>query len=73
VRLFRKEFYIYSMQTAVTMAQPLKVNIRTLVTVANYAEKTKTPRRTVYQMIKDGKLEPVIIDGVLFLPYPEKQ
>ena len=45
----------------------MKVEIDNLKTVGNYKEKVKRNRSRIYQMIHEGKLETVKIDGVIFI------
>jgi len=45
----------------------MKVDILKLLTVSNYAKKIKRNRSRIYQMIAEGKLDTVAIDGVTFI------
>lgn len=45
----------------------MKVEIDNLKGVGNYAKKIKRNRSRVYQLINEGKLETVKIDGVIFI------
>lgn len=45
----------------------MKIDTQKLQTVQNYAHYIKRNRSRVYQMIKEGKLETVLIDGVTFI------
>lgn len=45
----------------------LKEDITKLKTVGNYARFLAVDRQTVYNMIKDGRVKAVIIDGMRFI------
>ena len=45
----------------------MKVETDHLKGVGNYAKKIKRNRSRVYQLVNEGKLEVVKIDGVLFI------
>jgi hypothetical protein len=45
----------------------MKVEIEQLKTVQNYANRVKRNRSRIYQLINEGKLPTVIIDGVTFV------
>lgn len=44
-----------------------RIDTEKLQTVQNYAHYIKRNRSRVYQMIKEGKLDTIIIDGVTFI------
>lgn len=45
----------------------MKIEIDNLKTVGKYASKVKRNRSRIYQLINEGKLETVKIDGVTFI------
>lgn len=45
----------------------MKVEIDNLKTVNNYADRVKRNRSRIYQLINEGRLPVVKIDGVLFV------
>jgi len=45
----------------------MKIDITRLKTPANYAKSQKISRQAVYKKIAEGKITPVIIDGVPFV------
>ena len=45
----------------------MRVEIDNLKTVGTYKEKIKRNRSRIYQMIGEGKLKTVKIDGVIFI------
>jgi hypothetical protein len=45
----------------------MRVEIDNLKTVGTYKEKLKRNRSRIYQMIREGKLETIKIDGVIFI------
>jgi hypothetical protein len=50
----------------------MKVETEKLKTVGNYAERVKRNRSRIYQMITEGKLIPIVIDGVTFIKIDDK-
>ena len=44
-----------------------------LITANNYAEKIGKSRFRVYQMVKEAKIAPIYIDGVMFVNDPNKK
>jgi hypothetical protein len=45
----------------------MKVETDNLKTVASFAKIKKRNRSRIYQMLNDGSIDPVIIDGVIFI------
>lgn len=45
----------------------MKVEIDNLKTVGNYRKKINRNRSRVYQMIEEGKVDAIKIDGVIFI------
>jgi len=44
-----------------------------LLTATNYGEKIGKSRHRVYQMVKEAKIAPIYIDGVMFVNDPNKK
>lgn len=45
----------------------MKADVENLKTVGSYAKKINRNRSRVYQMIAEGKLETIKIDGITFI------
>ena len=44
-----------------------------LLTATNYGEKIGKSRHRVYQMVKEARIAPIYIDGVMFVNDPNKK
>lgn len=45
----------------------MKVNTESLLTIKNYSDKCKVTTSYIYKLIKEKKMEAVVIDGVQFI------
>lgn len=45
----------------------MRVEIEKLTTIKNYASKFKVTTSYIYKLIKESRIIPIIIDGVLFI------
>jgi hypothetical protein len=46
-----------------------KVDIDSLLTIKSYSDKLKVTTSYIYKLIKENKMQPVVIDGMQFIDF----